>query len=96
MAEQADELAYLLKHMITAMSKFAEKLTEEITPEYGEDTARKICRIFGLSYDEVKSIEFFISNLTNLSPAAWKRYLTQVARATIEALGIREFTRRAA
>ncbi len=96
MEKQAVELAHLLEDMVSSLCRFAEKLQEEITPEYGPETSREICEEFGLSYKEITSLASFVDRLTNLSLAVWKRHLRQVAEATLKSLGINEFSRRKA
>ncbi len=96
MEKQAEELAHLLEDMISSLARFAEKVEEEITPEYGQETSRKICEEFGLSYREITSLASFVRHLESLSPAAWNRYLRQIASTTLKALGIKEGTGRRA
>jgi len=88
MEKQAEELAHLLEDMVCSLCRFAEKLREEIVPEYGQEVAESICQEFGLSYKEVSTIASFIERLSSLSPAAWKRSLEQVAAGTLKSLGL--------
>ncbi len=90
MERQAEELTHLLEDMVSSLTRFAEKLQDEITPEYGEEASQKICEEFGLSYQEIVTLAAFVRHLTNMSPAAWKRCLRQVATVTLKALGIEE------
>ena len=90
MEKQAEELAHLLEDMVSSLTRFAEKLQEEIASEYGHEAAEKICKEFGLSYREITSLAAFVKHLANLSPAVWKRCLKQIAAATLKALGLEE------
>jgi len=90
MEKQAEELAHLLEDMTISLTRFAEKLQDEITPEYGHEASQEICREFGLSYREITSLAAFVKHLANLSPAVWKRCLKQIASATLKALRLEE------
>ncbi len=90
MEKQAEELAHLLENMVSSLTRFAEKLQDEITPEYGHEASQEICEEFGLSYQEITSLAAFVQYLARLSPAAWKRCLRQIASSTLKALGLEE------